>query len=170
VGQHLATVATTENVRVKFDVNADNISSFRVGSEVLVKSDILKVQKRGQVISVSRSADPMTRAFKVEALVDNSDRMFQPGMFARVDFIQETLKDVLAIPRRSVITLDNQTIVFVVEQGKAFKRAVTLGNDVDGHVVIRSGVQVGDTVVTLGQDFLEDEMLVSITELNGHQQ
>jgi len=166
VGQKLATVATTGRLRVKFGVNADEIRYFTIGSEILISSEAVEKQLSGKVIARAGSADPVTRSFQVEALFDDAAGLFRPGMFVHVEFIRERLDAVLSIPRKTVLTLDGRETVFVVKDGKAEKRVVTLGADLAGEVVITSGLTTGDTLVVLGQDYLDDGTNVNVTALD----
>ncbi len=166
VGQKLATVASTGKLRVKIGVNSNDIGFFTTGTPVIVSSETAKSVASGKVVTVASSADPVTRAFEVQALIDNSDGSYKPGMFVRISIVLEDLKGVLAVPRRSVVTLDDKKTVFTITNGKAVKKEVTLGPDIDGRVVITSGVAVGDTLVTLGQDYLDDGYDVKIASLS----
>ncbi|MEW6413369.1 MAG: efflux RND transporter periplasmic adaptor subunit [Candidatus Zixiibacteriota bacterium] len=166
VGQKLATVASTGKLRVKFGVNPNDIGYFRVGVPVVVSSETARGSAFGKVITVAKSADPVTRAFEVQALIDNSDGSYRPGMFVRISIVLEDLKGVLAVPRRSVVILEDKPTLFTIVGGQAVKKVVELGPDIDGHVVVISGVSAGDTVVTLGQDYLDDGFDVKIASLS----
>jgi RND family efflux transporter MFP subunit len=132
----------------------------------MVTSDAVDGVGRGEVVTIASSADPLTRTFEVETLIDNSDHLFKPGMFVHIDYIHDKLNNVIALPRGAVIMLDGRETVFAVANGIAEKRLVSLGPDLSGEVVIESGLDPGDTVVTLGQDYLADSMRVNITALN----
>lgn len=161
-GQKLATVASVEKLRVKFSVNARDIQHISVGDSVIVDADEVGGSTHGRVVRVSRSADPVTRAFQVEVLFDNINGLYRPGMFVRVSIILEHMVDVIVIPRKSVVTLDNQQVVFTVSDTTAHRQVVALGPELDGGVVIDSGLTVGDTVVTVGQSYLDDGFGVRI--------
>jgi len=166
LGQKVATVASTDRLRVKFGVNSADLGYFQPGSRVIVASDAVRQNTEGEVVAVATSADPVTRSFEVEAMVDNSDGRYKPGMFVRISIVLEDLTDVVAVPRKAVLTLDNRETVFVVAGGLAEKRHVTLGPEIDGHVVITDGVNFGDTVVTLGQDYLDDGFKVNLASIS----
>lgn len=164
-GQKLATVASIEKLRVKFSVNSRDIQYIDVGDTVMVEADELGQSVSGRVVRVSRSADPVTRAFQVEVLFDNENGRFRPGMFVRVSIILEQLENVIIIPRKSVVTLDNEEVVFTVSDTLAHRQVVSLGPGLDGRVVIESGLSPGDTVVTIGQTYLDDGYQVRITDV-----
>jgi RND family efflux transporter MFP subunit len=165
VGQHIATVATTDRLRVRFEVNPANIGSFHIGDTVKVRSDAVRGVAAGAVTDIASSADPVSRTFEVEALIDNLDNMFKPGMFVNVDYIVSRLKNVIAVPRRTVVLLDEQPTVYTIKAGKASLSRVKTGPDLLGDVVIESGLSQGDTLVTLGQEYLEDGDSLQITQV-----
>ncbi|UCE25592.1 MAG: efflux RND transporter periplasmic adaptor subunit [Candidatus Zixiibacteriota bacterium] len=166
VGQKLATVASTERLRVKFGVNPTDIGDFSKGDAVIISADAVKGTVAGEVVAVATSADPVTRAFEVEALVDNSGSDYRPGMFVRISIVLEDLKGVIAVPRKSIVNLDDQQTVFVIVNGLAERRPVVLGPEIDGHIVVTSGISFGDTIVTLGQDYIDNGFSVKIASLN----
>ena len=168
LGQKLATIATTDRLRVEFGVGSEEIGSFEIGSEITVSTDMAVQDAEGEVSAIAGSADPMTRTFEVEAVFGNRAGIYRPGMFVRIKHIQERLESVIAVPRAAVLTLDGKETVYVVEGGLAKKRLVTLGPDLVGHVVVESGLTAGDKLVTLGQEYLDDGMRVNITTLENH--
>jgi membrane fusion protein (multidrug efflux system) len=166
LGQQLATVATTDHLRVKFAVNSDDVGAVRKGSKVTISSEYSPETADGEVTSVAQSADPTTRAFQVEALLDNKDRQFKPGMFVKIRAIAEKLSSVISVPRAAVLELNNGLAVFVAANGVAQKRSVTLGPDLEGEVVVQSGINPGDTVITMGQNYLDDGFKVNLTSID----
>ena len=166
VGQKLATVATRDRLRIRFGVNPNDIRFFELGAEVRITSNVVDGGGSGTIVAIASSADPVTRTFEVKAIIDNSEHLFNPGMFVHLEYIRERLDNVVAIPRQSVLMLDGRETVFSIVNGRAQKRFVTLGAELSGEVVIESGLMPGDTLVTLGQDYLNDGVSVNITALN----
>lgn len=166
VGTRLATVATVNKLRVLFGVDPGEISGYRSGTQVLVTAENSSDTATGTVVRVASSADPMTREFEIEALVDNSQGRLRPGMFVRVNTVQRTLDDVIVIPRKVIVTIEGKPVVFVARGEQAVRSEITLGPDVNGNVVVESGLAVGDTLITLGQNYLDDGYSVRITSVN----
>ncbi len=162
LGQKLATIASVGRLRVKLGVNSRDVARISEGGAVTVSTTEIAHPAEGHIVSVSRSADPKTRAFQVEVLLDNAESLYRPGMFVRVSAIVEELHDVVVIPRDAVVDLDGRETVFVVSDGIAHKRAVTLGVELGGRVVISDGLSAGDTLVTLGQSYLDDGLKVKV--------
>jgi membrane fusion protein (multidrug efflux system) len=165
VGQKLAEVASSDKVRIKFGVNASEINDINVGDQISINTESANNKIIGKVISVASSADPQTRDFEVEGLIDNKNNNLKPGMFVDVEHTQKHLKDVILIPRKAVIEMNNGDMVFVINNGIAVSIDVELGQNVNGLVVVKSGLNINDTLVTLGQSYLEDSSKVNITSM-----
>lgn len=169
-GDELATVATTGKLRVKFIVNPEEIGYFKVGVEVLVSHESVPDKMTGRVVAVAGSADQITRGFKVEAIIDNPAPRFRPGMFVQIEYVLEHLDSIVAIPREAVLIMDNKPVIYVVKDGRAERREITLGSGLGGKVQVTAGLNPGDTLVTLGQNYLADSSHVNLTALNGNSQ
>ncbi len=162
-GQQLATVASTAKLRVKFGVNVADARYLSEGSAVTIVADAAETNGSGKVVSVAKSADPATRTVQIEALIDNADGRLKPGMFTRIVIVLDEVKSVVVIPRSAVLDLSDRSTVFTVVNGQAVQKVLVLGLEMDGRVVVSSGLAPGDTLATLGQDYLEDGSRVNIT-------
>lgn len=165
IGQKLATVAVTSDLRIKFDVNASEVKEFMLGQQVFVDPGNGHSRIKGKIVAVATSADPTTRAFEVEVAVDNKDNQLKPGMFVRIIQVESALDNVVVITRKAILTLDNNETVFVVNNGVAERRVVELGKESSGMVVIKSGLKFDDTLIVVGHEYLGDSSKVNITEL-----
>ena len=109
----------------------------------------------GEVVSIDTRVDQTSRAVLVRALVDNADTRLKPGMFMTVD-LQRERGDQLVAPEQSIVPEGSEQFVFVVSDGVAEKRAVTLGQRLPGRVVIESGLSAGEVIVTEGTQKVRD--------------
>jgi RND family efflux transporter MFP subunit len=166
-GQKVATVASIDKLRLKFAVNADEIGLFKQGARVIVSSDLTAKTASGVVKSTAGSANPDTRAFEVEAIIENHAGNFRPGMFVHVDYLAESVKDAIVVDRTSVVNLDGKSVAFTVKDGQAVRHDLTLGEVMNGHQIVLSGLMPGDTLVTVGQAYLADDTPIKITKING---
>jgi len=165
-GDVVATVATTRHLRVRFNVKAGDVHLLDVGDTVNVTSESVGRTAPGVVKSVAQSADPFTRSFEIEALIDNADHAFRPGLFVRVELTVESLDNVIAIPRASVLAMSDGDIVYVVGNGTVTRQKVVLGVELAGKVVVDSGLSPGDSLVTLGQNYLDQNVKVNVTSVD----
>lgn len=119
----------------------------------------------GEVIRISPVVDPGTGTFRVTAEIKDSEGMLKPGLFGRVAILYDLHEDVPVIPRSAVITEDERSHVFVVdENGSASRRNVELGYERENHVEVIDGVKTGEVVVTAGKGSLSEGAKVEVIE------
>jgi RND family efflux transporter MFP subunit len=97
---------------------------------------------------VSPTADPATRSFPIELLVDTPDSRMADGMTVRVEFPIASQKKSIKIPSVWLSEENGQIGLFVVEDGKALFKRVTLGSYYEGSVEILSGLNDDELVIT----------------------
>jgi RND family efflux transporter MFP subunit len=105
----------------------------------------------GVLVFQDNEIDPQTGTIRTRAKLDNHDRAFTPGLFARVRLLGEKKYDALLINDSAVGT--DQTVKYVLVVGAENKveyRPVKLGPVIDGLRVIREGVKENDTIVVNG--------------------
>ncbi len=105
---------------------------------------------QGTVDFVDNRLDAATGTILVRASLDNADRTFIPGMFARVQMPGSSTFNAVLIDDRAVLTDQDRKYVYVVVDGTAQRRDVELGRMVDGLRVVRNGLAEGDRVVVSG--------------------
>lgn len=155
-------LAQLDAVNVELAVPERNRTALRVGQTATVTVDSLPGRMfNGRIAEISPGASAVSRAFVVKVRVPNQQRMLQPGMFARGTIVTGSRPSVLQISERAVITTAGGPVVFVVQNGRAVRRAVTLGERQEGLVEVKSGVQVGEMVVIEGQEGLTDNQAVA---------
>lgn len=86
-----------------------------------------------------------------------------PGMFARVKLTMQTAADALTVPNDAVLVLPNgEKVAFILKDGKAQRRVVKTALEAAGKVQIVSGIQLGETVITAGNEKLKDGVEVKV--------
>jgi multidrug efflux pump subunit AcrA (membrane-fusion protein) len=72
-------------------------------------------------------------------------------MFLEITLDTSGGAQVLTVPKRSVITEQGRTFVFVFRGGETYeRRIVVLGAEGQDYYEVRSGVQAGERIVTQG--------------------
>jgi RND family efflux transporter MFP subunit len=105
----------------------------------------------GKMVFIDNALDPQTGTIRARALLDNQDRRFTPGLFARVKLVGSAKYDALLVNDSAIGTDQNVRFVFALDKdNKVQYRPVKLGPLVDGLRVVRDGLAVGDTVVVNG--------------------
>ena len=117
---------------------------------------------RGRVTFLSRSADPLTRTFRVELEVPNADLSIRDGQTVEIAIASDGA-DAHLLPG-SALTLDDQGRlgVRVAEDGIARFIPVSLIRDtIDGVWV--NGLSASADVIVVGQEYVTDGVPVDVT-------
>lgn len=92
-----------------------------------------------------------TGTIRMRAVLDNHDRSFTPGLFARVQMPGSAQYNALLIDDKAVLTDQDRKFVYVVDQsGKAQRRDIQIGGLSGGLRIVQHGLQAGDRVVIDG--------------------
>lgn len=105
----------------------------------------------GTLNFLDNEIDTGAGTIRARALVDNSERLFTPGLFARVQLVGGDAFAAKLINDRAVLTDQDRKYVYVLgAENKALRRDVKLGAGVDGLRVVTDGLQSGDIVLVNG--------------------
>ena len=133
------------------------------GQPVAIDIDALGDQRIiASVTRVSPIIDPATGTFKITIEISDDQRRIKPGMFGRISVVYDKHENALQVPRSAIVEDMGEVSVFVVEDGKAIRRAVKTGFGEEGMIEIVDGLTDTDNVVTLGQVGLKDESKVTV--------
>lgn len=110
----------------------------------------------GKIAVVDNSVDNASGTITLRAMFENDNELLWPGALCNVRVTLRTEPNAIVVPREAVQTGQNGNFVFVVQDGVAKVRPVTLDRAIDGEAVISSGLKAGESVVTDGQLLLTD--------------
>ncbi len=111
---------------------------------------------RGDVVGVSRSADPETRSFTVRISVDDPTGQLHPQMLATFAIALPAGKG-LSVPPSAVLLEGDGSWVWVAENGRFRRQAVRTGASTADAIEILEGLSRGQRVVVRGAQILESE-------------
>ena len=122
----------------------------------------------GKLLTIDNQIDQTTGTAKLKAVFENPENSLWPNQFVNVHLLLETRKDALTMPASAIQRGPQGTFTYVVDakntvQVKPVQIALTQGNT----VVIESGLQAGDRVVTDGQEKLQPGSRVNVQAPNG---
>jgi cobalt-zinc-cadmium efflux system membrane fusion protein len=105
----------------------------------------------GRLVNVGAVIDEQTRAARAVFEVDNRSGELRLGMQANLRLGSGEKKNVLLVPKESVLDNEGKKIVYVLRTGEEFERRdVVVGDEYGNKVAILSGVKAGERVVTQG--------------------
>lgn len=108
--------------------------------------------ENGTLTFVDNSVDATTGTITLKGTFANSDRQLWPGQYVRVTLRLTTQPNATTVPNEAVMTGQNGSYVYVVKQDRSVEtRNIVTGARVGQDMVISSGLEPGETVVTEGQ-------------------
>lgn len=136
------------------------------GMKVEVTADVFPDQVfEGTVNIVYPAINASTHTFNVEVTVPNAKEILRPGMFARTEFNmgnrQSMVVPDVAVQKQMGV---NDRYVYVIKDGVAERRVVTLGRQVDDKIEVLSGIQPGEQVAITSLSKIKDGSLVKVVE------
>jgi HlyD family secretion protein len=148
---------------VEAQVLENLITAIHPGDPVQVELPISGETYAGSVTEAAPAPVPNTRVYPVKiAFEPSGSSRVLPGMFARVAFLKEASGDTLVIPRSAVLPRAAGSTVYIVKDGRAEARLVTLGLQDSERAQVLAGLEEGENLVIRGHHYLDTGTLVKI--------
>jgi HlyD family secretion protein len=167
----IGTVVDMESLEIEIDVNESYINRVQSGQPVTATLDAYPDWKIPcKVIAIIPTADRQKSTVKVRVGFDKLDPRILPEMAVKVAF-RETgggpaaANRTVLIPKSAVLNRDGRDVVFVVQSGRAERRAVTVIDTQGDDSVLSAGVSAGENVVADPPTGLADGMAVKAKKL-----
>jgi len=157
----LATISNTEKLKSTIWANSEEVAQIEKDMKAVVAWNGNKLH--GQVTKVAMSKDPAMNAFRVDLLFNNPQNECKPGIIAGIEILTYSNPTAFVIERKNIREDSQGKFLFVVEDNKAQKRYVKVGES-DGAFEIKSGLSKGDKVVVEGLNLVKDGSKVQIVE------
>ena len=158
--QAVVTILDISSVKVKVAIPEAEVSGITSSTPSTIIVEAAQKQVNGGKIEKGIQADALTHTYEVRINVLNSDRKLLPGMVASVQFAavaqqqtEQAMLPVTAVQRRA----DGSLFVWtVVNDSTAHRTSVTTGETQGNRIVISSGIENGQRVVTEGYQKLSE--------------
>lgn len=154
-------LADVSTLVVRVGVSELDVVEVNPGDRVRVALDAFPGREfQGRVRRVFPSADPTTRLVPVEVALEGTGA--RPGFLARTTFELGERENVLLIPASAVVSGGGTPSVFVLQDGRAYRRTVETGLTSEGRVEVVVGLEPGERIITAGNNMLRDGMEVRV--------
>lgn len=152
----LVTIADLSRVWASSQVPESDIRYCRVGGMAELELIAYPNERfRARVTRIADTVDSETRSIKVNAELDNSSGKLRPEMFGRLKYT-DAIVPTAWVPEAAVIQLQGRDAVFVEEaHGKFAATPVQLGRRFGAGFILKSGVNLGQRIVTSGSVYLK---------------
>jgi len=162
-GTNLVQLVDITQLLANYNIPQDSLPLLKQGQTVDIQVGAYPDKKfYGTVNYISSEISVTTREASVQALAPNPDGLLKPGMFINAKQKVGEDKNVLAVPDQSVLADLKGYYVYRVIDNKASKAYIKLGTREGGLAQVNSGLKKGDTIVTVGQQKLQDGSALTI--------
>ena len=144
----LFVITDPSNLWIQIDAREAELAVATPGATFEVTSPSLPGQLfTGTVVAVSDYIDPLTRTIKIRGLVANPKRQLKAEMLVTARF-ERKFTEGAVIPATAVQLIGNRHTAFVMTQEGVFeRREVDIVYENPKEVILRQGIQVGESVV-----------------------
>lgn len=157
----ITTLDDISKMRLDFSVPEVLIASLQIGSQAQTRTIAYGDRVfTGVVAVIDTRIDPVTRAARLTALIDNVDGALRPGMFMNVALDVAVRPNAVTVPEEAVVGEGPRQIVFVVRENRVERRIVSIGSRDNARVEILDGVTAGEQVVARGTQRVRHGMTV----------
>jgi len=161
----LTTLVSQDKVYVYFDVDEETFLRYQTlarngqhiadpGTKLPVKVALAGEEgypHTGYVDFTDNQLNSGTGTIRMRAVLDNGERRFTPGLFARVQMPGSPQFNATLINDRAILTDQDRKYVYVVDkEGKAQRRDVVVGRQYAGLRIVQKGLVSGDKVIIDG--------------------
>ncbi|HMO38126.1 MAG TPA: efflux RND transporter periplasmic adaptor subunit [Saprospiraceae bacterium] len=157
-------IQLTDISRLKLVVNIPEkeVNNLKLGQVLLVKTEIYpELTLEGKIQSIAAKGDA-AHNFETEILISNPSKTpLRAGMYGTA-FVRNIKNEGLLIPRVALIGSAKNPQVYIVKNDTAHLVNVSIGATFGEMLEIKSGVQQGDEVVTVGQINLKNNTAVKM--------
>lgn len=163
--QQVYTIEDFTPLLVRVFVPTADAIQLRTKMPASVSTEVLKgTAFPGTVTLINPRIDVQTGTVRITVEVYDESLRLKPGMFVEVRIAVGQKEDVLVIPRKAVLYRQNKTYAFVVENGRAAQREIALGLTEEDLAEVLSGLEEGQTIVSVGVENLKDGQRVEVVQ------
>ncbi len=161
-GQPILVISQTDNIKVNFYVEADNLLAMNPGLPVSVVDEKGK-EYPGVISGTSLQADTVTRRFLVEVKMENAEDLFL-GTIVNIKVAVEKKADqgFYILPLSAVNISQNDSYIFIVDNNKAKKINIEVGEVSGGLAIIKADLSYNDLIIIEGNKLITDGQDINI--------
>lgn len=149
-GVPLLQLTDINTLRFTVNVSENDLALFQQNKTYAVKPDAFPTQTLAGRTIIIGSRGNMGSSFPVRFQVPNPGNKIKSGMFGKVVLGEATSNDAIVVPSGAILSSGDKAQVYQVKSGKALLKDVELGARLKDDVIIKTGVNAGDTIVTSG--------------------
>ena len=168
----LVSLYDPKDMQVRVDITQANVAKVRMDGKARVVTDANPSHPyTGSIARIEPLAELAKNTITIRVRVENPDDLLYPNMIARVTVLQgqasagdPQTSALFVAPREAVLGAGQDRYVYVVDNGVARRRAVSVGQENNGRIEIVSGLTSGQRLITAPLDEISEGRAVEEME------
>lgn len=152
-------IADLSIVWAELKVNQEDLHLIHPGMKVTIKDTAGTNQTKAVIQYVQPIVNEESRTTIARVILNNSQRIWKPGMFIYGNIIKENTRVPLMLNKNGIQEIDNEEHVFIkVGENKFKAQEVKTGQSNKQYIEILSGLKEGQTYVSEGAFLLKSQL------------
>src|SRR5215207_7173411 len=158
-GTQIVSLTDLSNLYANFTITEKDSGQLKVGQTVRIAVDAYPGRTfEGKITTIEPQIATETRNIRVQATIQNPDKILKPGMFATTTIVLPDKPPVVTVPETAVdYTLYGDSVYLLGEKQEE------TGKRLEGRAEILKGLKDGDRVVSVGQLKLQSGAAVTVS-------
>jgi len=158
----IANLVNVGKLKITFSIPEKYATQIRLNSTLNFTATNSTEKCTAKVYAIEPGIDINTRTLQVRAMTDNSNGKLLPGTFANIDLPLDVIKDAIIVPSQAIVPVQSGKKVYVANNGQAKEVKVETTTRTDASILVLSGLNVGDTLITTGVMSLKNEAPIKV--------
>jgi len=162
------TISNLDSLIMDSNIPENLINYFKVGDQIQIRVRSASDAILTGTVQVILPPNQGSLTYPLEIKVNNAPSEVMAGMFGEISIATQVSSNTVTIPSSAVTIKDGQSVVFTTEGDRAKMQVVETGLDDGEYIEILSGIEVGETIISKGQNFLDDGTKIIIVSQGGN--
>lgn len=164
-GQVLVSLQSTDPMSLQLSIPEIYSNKIKAGKKVSVWSDVYNTQQfQGKISELDVEINQKNQSIIAKATIPNPNHTLTPGSFINANIFLEEQKPVLTIPQACIQYEKQGPYVYKIMDGKSHKTTIKTGAQWNNEIIVTSGLNENDEIVSEGQHKLVEGSTVIISK------
>ena len=163
IGETILTIQDNSIYYLWGQLPADYLPDVKIGQQLKITFPGFKNKFfYGKIETINSMVAGKTQMAQIRTSLRNPQHLLKSDLFAKIDIVLRSLKDVILIPRNAVLGNGENIFVYLKKNGKAVRKTIRSGIGNADVIEVNAGLNVGDSVIVLGNYELKEGMKVEV--------
>lgn len=158
----IAKLVNIEKLKITFSIPEKYVNQIKSNTNLSFTVAGSTEKYNAKVYAIEPEVEIATRTLKIRAITENKSRTLFPGTFANVVLPLDIIENAIVVPTEAIVPIQNGKKVFISVGGKAKEIKVETTTRTDTSVLVLSGLNAGDTLITSGVMSLKNDTPVKV--------